>query len=446
MIFKRFRNQLIFRVLLLTATIASALIAFQISEWKIVSITLLLLTILQIVGIIRLVDRSNQEMASFLLAIKYNDFSTVFSPGKLGESHRELRNAFNSIIREFQQIRAQKEAQFHYLQTLFEHVDIALISFDQSGEIHLMNSAANRLLEKPFLKNIHALRTIDQDLADIVWRIGNKERNLYRVSIGRNLYHLAIQATEFKVQDRQYKIVSMQNIKSELDQREIETWQKLIRVLTHEIMNSVTPVISLVEVMEEILEENADQKSIDEESYDDFKLSADAIGKRTKGLVDFVNRYRKLYKVPAPSLEEVDLLQLLRRIEHLLLPEMEEQGIIFSLVSRHEECITRIDPGQIEQVVINLLRNSMDAVSTVDAPKIYVEISLEKARWNIYIRDNGVGINDEDRDKIFIPFFTTKDHGSGIGLSLSRQILRNHNGNISVVSKLGEGSTFKIEF
>ena len=249
-----------------------------------------------------------------------------------------------------------------------------------------MNSAANRLLEKPFLKNIHGLRAIDESLAKIVQKIGNQERLLYRVRIGRSLYHLSIQAMEFRVQDRDYKIVSMQNIKSELDQREIDTWQKLIRVLTHEIMNSVTPVISLSEVMQEILDESQAQKKIEGASFDDFELSVGAISNRTKGLVEFVNRYRKLYKVPPPSLEETDLIEMHKRIKHLLQANLNERGIAYSFKCKYEHCITRVDVSQIEQVLINLLKNSMDAVSAVDAPKIFVELTLEKERWCVHSR------------------------------------------------------------
>ncbi|MFK7926310.1 MAG: PAS domain-containing sensor histidine kinase, partial [Bacteroidia bacterium] len=277
------------------------------------------------------------------------------------------------------------------------------------------------------------------------------QRILIRSGPNAKAPHVAIQATAFKLKGQGFKLVSLQDIQVELEEKEIDTWQKLIRVLTHEIMNSVTPIVSLTKVTHSILSETEGSpraaKMLSEEEIQDILDSILTIENRSKGLLHFVHAYRSLTRIPPPQIQDINASEILNRIITLLKPEMDRRGIALQLSVPERGLNLQIDPQLIEQVLINLLKNAMEAVESTKSPEIHLIVRQRKdGRPQIIVQDNGQGIHPELIDKIFIPFFTTKPKGSGIGLSLSRQIMRLHKGNIEMQTSDQNGTHFFLNF
>jgi nitrogen fixation/metabolism regulation signal transduction histidine kinase len=287
------------------------------------------------------------------------------------------------------------------------------------------------------------LNNISVGLAEKLLNLGSGDKTTIKIVNDNDITQLIIYATEFKQRDQKYTLVSFQNIETELEEKEMEAWQRLIRVLTHEIMNSITPISSLAGTVNTILTNNS---KFDESVVEDIKSAITTIRRRSEGLIHFVDNYRSLTKVPKPDFKIFQIKELFKNIEKLMLPELKEKGIKFYYSVEPETLELTADSEQIEQVIINLIMNSVFAIDGEKYPGITLSASLdEKGKVLIKVIDNGPGIPEEAVDKIFIPFFSTKKNGSGVGLSLSRQIMRSHGGNIRVNSKQGE-TVFSLRF
>lgn len=451
MAFKNFAIQVILRIILLFGLLISEAYVIFVSKWPITGIIIGVFCVALMIEIIRYVTKTNRDLSTFLQSVRHHDFTASFSSGRRGPSFDGLKNAFNDIIHEFRLLEAEKESHHHYLQTVIEHIGVALICIDQDEEVSLMNKAAQDLLEKPYMKRIAALERIDENMLKVIRRLGSGEKELVKVVVNGELRQIAIRATEFMLMETEYKLLSLQDIRSELDSREVEAWQKLIRVLTHEIMNSVTPLSTLSGVMKDYLVnekgELLSSDQLDQETMEDMLMGLTTIESRTRGLLKFVTAYRSLLKIPKPNFREVVVQDLVTRICMLLHNQLKERQI--ELRTKLPEKPVRImaDDGLIEQVLINLIKNAMEAVASCEGTFIEVAIAQPKpTRTLIQVRDNGCGIEEEHINNIFVPFFTTKKEGTGIGLSLSRQIMRLHKGSITVKTEVGEGTLFTLEF
>ncbi len=397
----------------------------------------------QVAELIHYINRSNRDIASFLLSIRHDDFSTSFQEKGVGKSYSELRGSLNEITDQFKRVRAEKESNFQYLQTIVKHVNVGLMCFDEAGEILLMNRALRNLLHKPHLGQIDSLRHIDPQLLEAVQQLQPGERALLKLHIDNEPRQLAIQAVAFKLQEKGYRLISMQDIKGELDAHELEAWQKLIRILTHEIMNSVSPIISLTATIQDILAE--DETLAQAEAAEDLQAAMAAISKRSQGLMHFTEAYRDLTRVPTPQIQPVDARALIEGIEVLFRTKMEEKGIAFQLTLPANALLLEADPELIEQVLINLFQNAIDALEGRDGAAISVTgFRNEDGKAVLQIGDNGPGIPKALQEQLFVPFFTTKEQGSGIGLNLSRQIMRRHGGSISFLSEEEKGVVFTL--
>lgn len=452
MIFQHFRLNVIARVVLLIAAMLFLKYSYtQQSTWLMTNAFSLVAVVLLVVELIRYVEKTNRDLQGFLLAIKHNDFTQSFIPRGKGRSFTGLQEGFNQIILSFQALRAEKESHYLYLQTVIEHVQVALICFNGDEEVVLMNQAAQELLDKPYLGKITSLERIHPQLLKVILRLRTGDRELVKIAAKSELLQVAVQATEFKLQEVEYKLVSLQDIKSELDEKELDTWQKLIRVLTHEIMNSVTPIVSLSKVMTKMMtdEENKtrDLSELSEDQVEDMVSSIHTIETRSKGLLHFVHAYRTLSRVPPPKFQQVCLADLLSRIRTLLAPEIAQRDMELLVNLPTKDACIQADPELLEQVLINLVKNAMEALEGKADGRIELFVSVTAdQRVQIHVADNGQGIDEEFSDQLFIPFFTTKKRGSGIGLSLSRQIMRLHRGTIDFRSEPGEGTVFTLSF
>lgn len=440
--FKNFKANISLRILLLIGLVLAFVFLMNYTQFYITLVALGLLIMLTIWDLIRYTEQTNRDITAFLMGIKYNDFSVSFTGKHKGRSFGELYESFNQINEKFREIQAEKEAQFQYLQTIVETVNVGLLCFDKEGEILLINKALKMLLQKPYLVSAQSLQQVDQRLYEKVQEMETGDKELIKINIGNRLHQLSVQANEFKLRDSYYKLIAMQNIHSELEEQELSAWQKLIRILTHEIMNSVTPIVSLTSAIDDLLEQ---RDELTGEELTDFKNAIEAIQKRSEGLLHFTETYRSLTKIPTPKIQIVDGRMLIERLLALFKPSLNEKKITLRKFLPKTEIYLQADPELIEQVFINLLKNAIEAVREVPEPQISIHL-LKDQKNNIVMQvsDNGPGIGPELLDQIFVPFFTTKKEGSGIGLSLSRQIIRMHKGSLDVHSVVGEGTVFTI--
>jgi signal transduction histidine kinase len=403
--------------------------------------------VLAVTELIRYIEKTTREFTSFLSFVTHNDFSVPVPTQHKGGAFDELEAAYRLLTGKFRHMNLQKAADHQYLEAVVEHISIALVCLDEQNNVKMINSPVRRLFGLPYLNSLRSFARIDARLPDLLERLDDGERTLFAVRLGDETLQLVLYATRFTLLDRRYKLVSFQNIRDELDQREIDSWQKLIRVLTHEIMNSVTPIISLSKLVSETLVDgDGSLQAMTRQEQDDLQRSVAAIHARSSGLLDFVQAYRSLTNLPAPVFAEVQVVSLLERVRTLMSQELAERNVPLVLTCDDATLVFRADPGQMEQVLINLLRNALEALADVAGPRIELRAQRdERGKLLLQVVDNGPGIDPAHLDSIFVPFFTTKRNGTGVGLSISRQIVQMNKGFISVRSEPGD-CAFTLKF
>jgi len=452
MAFKRFRVVCIVRVLVLAATLAAIVGLPHSSKTSMGIAFLAAFAAYQVYALIRYVERTNRDLTRFFRSIRYEDYTQGFRDEGLGPSFSELRAVLAGVTDFMRRTRAEKEGHAQYLQTIVQHVAIGLVVFQPDGTVELINNAAKRLLRVPWLKTIDALKPLSEELVETIYRLPPKEQAFVKIEGAKESLLLSLAATEFKLHGREYKLVSFQNIHRELEEKEMEAWQKLIRVMTHEIMNSVTPISTLASTINGLVREPAGGEGPAgggerSEVKRDIELAAQTIEKRSQGLLHFVDAFRSLTLVPKPKPRIFVLRELLERVGRLMTAPSGGQNVLFAIEVEPASIELDADPELIEQVLINLLLNARQAVEGRPGAEIRVRAGLdERGRVIVQVVDNGPGIPPENIEKIFIPFFSTKKSGSGIGLSLSRQIMRLHKGTIHVHSEPGVRTVFTLTF
>ena len=395
--------------------------------------------------------KSDADIEEAITHIRSNKPNQKLPTNSANDKINQLYYAINNLIDSAPKPTTEKEEEFQYLKNIVQHIGIGIITFDKSGKIQILNSAAKKLLKLDHIDNLSELSNLSKPLVDSITRLRTGGRDLVRVDVSGDIVQLAIFTIELTLRSEVYKLVSLQNIQNELEEKEMEAWQNLVRVLTHEIMNSVTPISSLANTVDDELKEqlNNDQEvnQITNEEIEDLHLAVQTIRKRSEGLIKFVQDFRNLTQVGNPNLTTESVQELIDDQLVLLKKDIESNHISITKSIVPEDLKIRIDRHMIEQVLINLIKNATQAFDEQTDRTIEIKAFLdEKERPIITIKDNGNGIDDEALEKIFIPFFTTKKNGSGIGLSLSRQIMRKHQGTLSVKSKMDEGTEFFLRF
>ncbi|MCP4146201.1 MAG: ATP-binding protein [bacterium] len=454
MFYKKFRFQVVFRVLLLVLSIYAFVLILLQSKLYATIFVVACIIIYQVYALISLMEKSNRDLSRFLQAVKHDDFSRSFSGNELGRSFNDLITAFNDVMEKLKQTRSEKEEHYRYMQTIVHHVGIGLIAFRTDGTVELLNSAAKKMLKLPALKNIKSLEKVSPPLVKSLFSLKAGQKAL--VKIGSDEMVLALHAAEFRLKERSFTLVSIQDIQSELQEQEMEAWQKLIRVLTHEIMNSMTPISSMTATIIDLLNPFYDKNgtvspaAIDPETIDDIQGAMKTIHKRSLGLTHFVSAYRNLTLIPEPLFKVFPVEELFSRIENLMQNKVKENGILMEWSVEPDSLEVTADHGLLEQVLINLVLNAVDALAATRASRqlhIRMCAALDASgRVNITVSDNGQGIVKEALKKVFVPFFTTKKKGSGIGLSLSRQIMKLHKGSMHVQSTPDIETIFTLKF
>ncbi len=449
MVFRSYRIRIAGRIILIGLFMAFMFYALGQEKWYVATGVSALIVLLLLLDLFRFIDRSNREFINLLEALKHQDFTTSYGRTFSERSFRDLESSFNEILAQYKGAKIDQAAQYQYLQTVIEHINIALICFNNSGKVFLFNQAAAVLFRKAKVENIEPLKSIHPTLYDLMVNLRAGQREVIKINREGELLQLSVNVTEFRIRQKKFKLVSLQNIRHEMEEQELDSWQKLIRVLTHEIMNSVTPVSSLISAINEMLTDEKGQRrdlsSIDAEDVDDMYSSLETIEERSKGLLNFVSDYKNLTRLPKPIFENILVESLLNHMLRLFKKDMSSENIKYQVqVPAHEMTICA-DSMMIQQVLINLIKNAMEAVKGRKEKSIILSADSRFEKVNIHVKDNGKGIASEDLEKVFIPFFTTKKKGSGIGLSLSKQIMRLHKGSIHFQSD-SSGTVFTIEF
>lgn len=448
--FKNYRIHVVIRVLILIASAFLLAYLLTFTQYHISAAVLGLIIVFQVFALVRYTEITNRKLTSFLQSIKHADFSSSFTDQGMGKSFDELNVAFNEVIREFRKYRSEREEHLNYLYTVIQHVSIGIIAFREDGIIDQFNQAVLQLFNIKKIRHLDDLKEVKSDLPDQLRNLKAGNKILIKLFIDDEILQIAVSATQFRMRGHEYTLISLQNIHNELEEKEIESWQNLIRVLTHEIMNSITPISSLAGTVKEMLIDESDGvlklNNPDSDDIESISSALSTIGRRSQGLLNFVEIYRNLTRIPKPNFRYFRISDMLANIRQLLQPKTDPLGIRCNCVIQPPDLMVTADPDLLEQVIINLLLNALDAVNGRENPVIVLHASEVGGKVKIEVRDNGVGIKPDIMDKIFMPFFTSKKHGSGIGLSLSRQIMHLHKGTISVKSKPEEGSTFTLMF
>lgn len=443
--FNRFRLNIAIRVLVLFVSIWATVLLFQYFKFYVSGIIGVVMVCLQTYLLFRYADKINDDLKRFFTAIRYDDFTQSFSKGPTHSTLDALYKSFNEVFDSYRQIRKESAERQQFLFNVLQHIGIGLLAYKQDGSIEISNLSAKRILRAGKLKHLNDIPNELIELREMIRDIRNGEQLLFKSVELDNPIQLTIVASEFRIREQNIKLVSLQNIQRVLEEKELEAWQNLTRVLNHEIMNSITPIVSLAGSAISTIEDLKDT-GYDEE-IGDIKQAIKTIEKRSESLLKFVNQYRNLTHIPRPSYKLVKASEILENIRLLFKQNIQDKNILFEMAIQPADLRFMADPEMIEQVLINLVLNSIDAVKNTEEPCIFIKAQYnEESRIEISVTDNGSGIEKEALDKIFIPFFTTKKSGSGIGLSLSRQVMRLHGGNISAYSKPNEQTVFKLTF
>lgn len=447
MTFNRLEGRILLRVLLLFLALSAAA-WLLVNRWYTYLAFLIPVIIYQVVELIRFQRKVQEELSQFVEAVHYRDFSRYFDEKHAPSELQPLHKGFNEINTTFKIISREKETQYQYLQKILELVDTGILSYElESGEIVWMNESLKKMLQLPYLKTIHSFSKRDRDLYTEILALQPGESKIATAHLEKQMFKLLLSATAFNTEGKRYKLIAFQNVNEALDETESKAWQKLLSVMTHEIMNSVAPISSLAETLKSRLHTSATQLNDDKNTLEDLEVGIDTIKRRSEGLLKFAETYRNLNKITTLNVQKVYLRELFGNIHQLMQPTFGQKNIELEIILRDPELALLADLNLMEQVLINLVVNAIEAVKEKAAPKIILsaEQTLRK-KTVLKVIDNGSGIPEELLDKIFIPFFSTKKQGSGIGLSLCKQIVMLHRGTLQVQSVVGQGSVFFMQF
>lgn len=448
MIFNRYEWRLLLRIFFLLITlVATSAIVVGPKSWYLYLAVTVPLTVYEIIDLIRFQKKQQDEVSQFVESIHYRDFSRHFDVRKAPTELKPLRKGFNEINSTFKLISRERETQYHYLQKILELVDTGIMSYElETGETGWINEAFKKLIGVPYLKTINSLEKRDERLYKEVIALKPGDSKIITMSRNQQLVKALVTASVMRSDDKMYKLIAFQNVSEALDETESKAWQKLLNVMTHEIMNSVAPISSLADTLKNRLQSPEITESAIGSELEDLELGIDTIKRRSEGLLKFTESYRSLNKITKLDLIKIPVRDLFENLNSLMTPTLEKKNIELEIILRDPMLTIDADINLIEQVLINLLVNAIEAVKDKDEPRITLSAEVVGTRTQIRVADNGSGMPPEIVEKIFIPFFSTRKTGSGIGLSLCKQIMLLHKGNIQVQSSEGLGSAFLMTF
>ncbi|MDB4901489.1 MAG: zraS 3 [Mucilaginibacter sp.] len=447
MIFNRYEWRLVLRVIFLfiTLTLTSILVVKDLYLFLVITIPLV---VYEVLDLIRFQKKAQDEVSQFVESIHYRDFSRHFDVRKAPNELKPLRKGFNEINTTFKLISRERETQYHYLQKILELVDTGILSYEQdNGETGWINEAFKNLIGVPYLKTIHSLEKREIGLYQEIIKLKPGDSKIVTMTRNQQLVKILVTASVLRSDEKIYKLVAFQNVSEALDETESKAWQKLLNVMTHEIMNSVAPISSLADTLKNRLQSPEIAGCVASSQLEDLELGIDTIKRRSEGLLKFTESYRSLNKITKLDLTKILVRNLFENLNSLMRPTLEKKHIELEIILRDPALAIEADLNLIEQVLINLMVNAVEAVKDTENPRLTLSAEIQSNNKTLVkVMDNGMGMPPELLDKIFIPFFSTRKSGSGIGLSLCKQIMLLHKGNIQVQSTNGVGSAFILQF
>ncbi len=448
--FKRFSVLLTVRLILLFLTVSSLSILFISPGFLAASLLITLIAPFQIFEIVRFVKLTNDDLTRFLDAMRYGDFGQKFDHAGMGAGFIELGEAITDILERFRQFRGQQEEELKHLKALIEHVPVPLMSIRNDGSIMIHNNAARRLFGSAHVAKVNDLSQFGDEFRKKLMTIKLGERHLVTFRSDDMEQTLTVASTQIMSTGKMEKIISLQDIQSELDVAQLKAWQDLVRVLTHEIMNSITPVSSLAKTAADLVEDainRAEGQAELVEDLTDVRGAVDTVARRSDSLMHFVQSYRSLTRLPPPEKEQLVIKKKFEEIVRIATVGWDRKKITINVDVSTDNLEMLADNEMLEQMLINLLKNAEQALTDVKDARVTLSAKLNKrGRIVIEVSDNGPGISKELAEKIFVPFYTTKRDGSGVGLALTRQVMIAHGGSVSLAETKGGGATFILTF
>ena len=448
--FKKFSIFIAIRTILVMANLLLLSILISSEGYHATTLIAFFLLVSQSLSLVRFVSKTNTELVRFLDAVRYADYSQRFDLSSLGSGFGELGNAFTDILERFQTVSSDQEEQKRHLKAIVEHVPVPLISINSDGLLTLWNNAARTLFGANRVTKLSDLIPFGEEFAKHLSTVKPSEKRLVNFTIDGMEHQLSISATQILLSKKQETLVSMQDIQSELDIAQLQAWQDLVKVLTHEIMNSITPVASLAKTTVDLVSDCKHKASAYPELTEDLKDISEAVetvARRSDGLIKFVSSYRQLTRLPNPNKNKIKVATLFQQSCSLGTQQWEKKGIQVQINIEPSELEVTVDKDMLEQVLLNLLQNAEHAVENCISAKVKINAFFNKrGHVVIEVSDNGKGIPDEIGNKIFVPFYTTKQQGSGVGLALTRQIMLAHGGAIKYENKETGGTVFRMTF
>ena len=454
--FRRFFIHIMIRVSLMTLT--SVVLGLMVSQggnenyFSVAGLSVLIF--LQAYLLVRYVNKMNRDLSYFFSSVMSKNNVLRFPETKSDNIYKDLYMSLNSLNTLIQDISSQSEIRNQFLHVMIDHLNVGIISFDETGRVKILNQAARKILRVDEISHIQELDRKHADLSKLMNGLRPGQSFVHKLIIDDqtipfryDIYQLSFSAADLKIEGSIHKIVSFQNISEELDRKELDAWQKLIRVLTHEIMNSIGPIISLSGTLKGYFHATEGKSNPTDKLFEKTVKGLDAIQTTGKGLQDFVTNYRSLTNTSKLTLRSVLVSELFNKVENLIDKKLKKSGVELSVNIIPEELTIEMDESLVEQMLLNVVNNALDAMEAIKSPCLQIAAYYDsEKRPTIQVTDNGHGISPEMIDDIFIPFFTTKDKGSGIGLALSRNIMRLHGGVIQAFSNPGVETSFKMTF
>ena len=447
MTYRKYKSALFIRVAILFLSLVG--LAFSISMqnfYYIVPTTIFVLFSLHY--LYKFILRRFIEMDDFFESVKYRDFSRWFTEKSGPEDIKTLHKGFNEVNKTVKEINTKQETQYIYLQKILEMIHTGIVAYNiNTGGVLWVNDSLTKTLNIPSIKNISFIEKRKPKLYHDIFETDHVNSDTLTIEIEKEKIQVLVSSSIFQIEEDSFKLIVLQNIDDTLNQNESDAWKKLLSVMTHEIMNSIAPISSLAETLQSNVRLSIDDPEGNKLEMNDLDAGIESIKKRSEGLMKFAKTYRSLNKITNLNLSKVLINELFENIKNLMQPSLDAKNIEFSFVNENSDLQVEIDTHLIEQVLINLILNSVHACEKLPNPKIVLSAKKNiEGHVILKVADNGKGIPDEILDRIFVPFFTTKKSGSGIGLSLCKQIMLLHKGKIQINSIEGEGTAISLVF
>jgi nitrogen fixation/metabolism regulation signal transduction histidine kinase len=442
MSYKHFSVSVVLQTCLLAVTPIIAVLVWPYDKFFVFRYLLAMVYIIQVVQLIRLVRKTNRELARFIESFGFGDTTIHFHTSDKDASFQDLFQSFNQVVKAFRQLKLDKEKEYLFFETALKKIGVAIIVVNEHGNVTMTNDALLRLLNIQYLHRLDRLNAFKPGLANELMQLQPNQQKLIELMVNNRMLQVALTSVLMKKEEKTLRLLAFQDIRSEIEQKELESWQKLIRVLTHEVMNSLSPINILSAGIKERFQTEEAPITIDDEEQEEIIEGLNAIHTRSKGLTSFVESYRSMAGLKSAQTKPCNIYELLSRIQALYT----NNGNAFDLTIDCDKQLSYfIDEKLMEQSLINLVKNSIEALDKNPA-FITVKAHLSAQKLVITISDNGKGIPAEELDKVCVPFYTTRKKGSGIGLALSQQVMRLHGGQLKVDSEEGKGTVVSLLF